>query len=222
MKYLKSLLVVISLLCISSGANAQFYQIGRQLPSLISPALSGSFNYKGFVEASYVYGVGSKKVDFIGIATSQGFRYSSWLYMGVGLGVEYAISHVSKDFGLGYRPGNYYWDKGYNTRAFMIPVFTDIRFTVGNLSSVALYINARIGASFLASNKYLAVSDGFITNKEYFYLRPQIGARIPVGNSGNKAINVGATYMLLTSNYWFNDPFDATISAVGATVSFEW
>ena len=38
-------------------ANAQYYEIANRLPSLISPALSGSMKYKGFVEAGYNTGV---------------------------------------------------------------------------------------------------------------------------------------------------------------------
>ena len=31
-------------------ASAQYYELANQIPQLISPALSGNFNYKGFVD----------------------------------------------------------------------------------------------------------------------------------------------------------------------------
>lgn len=223
-KYLKSILLTVGMAFFATSANAQFYQIANQLPSLIQPALMGGLNYKGYVDVSYLAGVGSRKVDFVSIATSQGFRYNSWFYMGVGLGVDIAMSHTNEGFGTGAtRPGGgSYWQHGYNTTGVMIPVFTDFRFNVGKMTSPSFYADVRLGASFLMGDKYLAVADGFITNREYFYLRPSVGVRLPLKGSGKTAFDVGITYQLLTSNYWYNYSGNTTLNSLGATVAFEW
>lgn len=83
MKHPFRLLVIALMLAAGSQASrAQYYEITNQLTNLISPALSGSFNYKGYVEASGLAGVGHNRANFIGISTTQGFRYASWFYMG--------------------------------------------------------------------------------------------------------------------------------------------
>ena len=99
-------------------ADAQYYELANQIPQLISPALSGSFAYKGFAGASFIKGVGDRNADFIDISTTQGFQYSSWFFMGVGLGVDVVMSHTSD--GWGYPPSGPGWSgydpgKGYST-----------------------------------------------------------------------------------------------------------
>ena len=56
--------------------SAQYYQIANQLPQLISPALSGSFDYKGFVELSGLAGVGHNRSNIIDLSTTQRFQYT--------------------------------------------------------------------------------------------------------------------------------------------------
>lgn len=221
--YLKHSLIAASILIFSTVANAQYYQIANQLTGLIRPALTGGSGYKGYVDVSYLAGLGDRRIDFAGISTSQGFRYRSWFYMGVGLGVDLAMGKTNADYNQGQITGGY-WDHGYNKTGVMVPVFTDFRFNIGNTSKTALYIDARIGAAFLMGNNYLAVADGFITNREYFYLKPSIGARIPLGATGKRAVDIGIVYQLLTSNYWYNypSPRNITLSSLGAMVSFEW
>lgn len=216
-------MLVLGFMGISTASHAQYYQIANQLTGLISPALRGGSGYKGFVDASYLGGLGNRRVDFAGVSTSQGYLYRSWFYMGVGLGVDVAMGHTNPEFGTSPGYGGY-WDHAYKKTGVMIPIFTDFRFILGNQSKTAFYIDARIGASFLMGNNYLAVADGFITNREYFYLRPSAGLRIPVNNTGKQAIDIGVTYQLLTSNYWYNtpSPYNVTLSSLGATVSFEW
>lgn len=226
-KYLKILFLAGFCTVFSFGAKAQYYQIASQLPNLISPALSGSLNYKGYVDAAFLKGMGKRQVDFAEISTSQGFKYGTWFYMGVGVGVDIAMSHTNEGFGPSSNPqGNWggYWDHGYKKTGVMVPVFTDFRFNIGNTAKTSFFIDARLGASFLMGSSYLAVADGFITNREYFYFRPSAGVRIPVGNSGKQAVDIGVVYKLLTSNYWYNTPssYNVTLSSLGASVSFEW
>ena len=222
LKYLKQIVLICLFALSGASSYSQYYQIASQLPDLIRPALSGSMSYKGFVDASYLVGVGNRNIDFVGVSTSQGFKYKDWFYMGVGIGVDVAISHTNK--GFGGENNNPYWNHKYSKTAVLIPLFTDFRFNIGKLSSTAFFIDAKIGASFLMGSNYLAVADGFITNKEYFYLKPSMGVRIPIGGKNNKAINVGVVYQLLTSNYWYNTPssYNVTLSSVGVTASFEW
>lgn len=225
MKYLKPFLLIGAFIGFFSVSHAQYYQIANQLPGLIRPALSGSAGYKGFVDVSYLKGLGDKNVDFVSVSTSQGFRYAGWFYMGVGIGVDIAMAHTGDQFGS-QAPGNGYWDHFYNNEytktGVMVPVFTDFRFNIGGQTKTSFYIDARIGASFLMSNKWLAAGNGFISNREYFYLKPSLGVRIPVSQSGKQAVDIGVTYQLLTANYVWYSSSSTTVNALGATVSFEW
>lgn len=224
MKYLKHALVLLSLSLFPLAGFSQYYQIANQLPGLIQPALSGGSGYRGFVDASYLAGVGDRRVDFAGVSTSQGFNYRSWFYMGVGIGIDVAMGHTDPGFAPAESTPGGYWNHGYTKTGVMIPIFTDFRFNIGNTSGPSFYIDARIGASFLMGDDYLTVADGFITNRQYFYLRPSVGIRIPVNKTGKQAVDIGAVYQLLTSNYWYTGPYSnsSTLSALGAVVAFEW
>lgn len=205
------------------SAHAQFYEIANQLPGLIQPALIGGFNYKGFVEADYLVGLGSHNVDFLGFSTSQGFRYSTWFFMGVGIGVDVVFSHTNDDFGHwnGNLPPGIV-NHGTMKTGAMIPLFTDFRFNLGNTQKAAFYLDVKIGCSFLASNNYLVVDNGYLTSQQYFYLKPSAGVRIPVSRNGRQAVDIGVTYQLLTSNYWSNWNTNVTLNSLGASVAFEW
>lgn len=207
----------------SAGLKAQYYEIANQIPNLITPALSGSFNYKGFVEGEYLHGVGDYQCDFAGISTVQGFRYSNWFFMGAGLGVQYVHTSQADDWGTDFKPGYEYEGHSSTNNGVMIPIFTDFRFNIGNPSGLTFFIDVRIGASFLASDDYLRISDGYITNNEYFYLRPSMGLRIPLSSSApRRAFDIGVSYQLLTGNYWDSWQRNATINALGVNVAFEW
>lgn len=198
-------------------ASAQYWEAANQLTSLISPALSGSGAYKGSVELMGVAGIGTNKLNQVEIATSQGYQYNSWFYMGAGLGVSVVHS------------GNDQWvSNKYSPRqtGVMIPVFSDFRFTIpmGSNGGGAMFIDLRLGASWLCGNRALALENDVMNNSTNFYFRPAIGARFPISSSNPKqAVNVGLAYLLLTANngYWYG--YDTpTLSALGATISFEW
>ena len=57
-----------------AAVSAQYYQIANQIPQLLSPALSGSLNYKGFVELTGMPGLGHNRANIIDISTTQGFQ----------------------------------------------------------------------------------------------------------------------------------------------------
>lgn len=202
----------------SQSASAQYWEAANQLTNLISPALSGSGAYKGSVELMGVAGLGDNKLNQVEIATSQGYQYNSWFYMGAGLGVS--VVHAGGDQNEAFSP---YSTK---TTGVMIPVFSDFRFTfpLGGKSGSGMFIDLRLGASWLCGNTALVLKNNVMNNSTNFYFRPSIGARFPISSSNPKqAINIGLSYLLLTANngYWhsYNTP---TLSAIGASISFEW
>lgn len=223
---LRSAVALLALVLGGSSASAQYYEIANQIPNLISPILSGSFNYKGFVDVGYSRTLGNYDANFLEISTSQGFRYSDWFYMGVGLGLDVLFAEKNDQWGDGWNnnPGS---DFDYNhsstTTACMMPLFTDFRVNLGGATSTSFFIDLKIGCSFLLSDHYIAIGNGYLTNQEYFYLRPSIGVRIPTNSSNPKqAFDIGISYKLLTSNYWNRWSRDITLNSLGATIAYEW
>ena len=204
-----------------AAVSAQYYQIANQIPQLLSPALSGSLNYKGFVELTGMPGLGHNRANIIDISTTQGFQYSSWFFMGVGAGVDAVMAQ---------QPGNWhptpdydYMYRGNTKTKVMIPLFSDFRFTFGPVTS-SFFIDLKVGAAWLIGSDYLRMADGFMSNSTQFYFRPTIGMRIPVSaQKPNQAFNVGVTYQLLTSNnnyYYYSNSL--TLNNIGISVSYEW
>lgn len=227
----KTALAAVAILLFPAKAEAQYYEIANQIPKLISPALSGSFNYKGFLEAGYSKTFGSYDADFLEISTSQGFRYADWFYMGVGIGVDVLFAHKNASWGEwgdpgsydGYRHDDFDHSHSSTTTAAMLPIFSDFRFNIGGGDSASFFIDLKIGCSFLLSRDYIEIGGGYLTNQEYFYLRPAVGIRIPTNsNNPRQAINLGVTYKLLTSNYWSNWNRNVTLNSLGALISYEW
>ena len=224
-KIMRALLAAVALFG-ASTANAQYYEIANQLPGLIQPALQGGFNYKGFVEMSGTAGIGNSRANFVGISTSQGFKYADWFFMGVGLGVDVAIAHRDdSDYTLDPDHIPDYWSHSSSTTKCMIPVFTDFRFNIGSSASVGAFIDLKVGAAWLLGNSYLQTNGvGCVSNSTQFYLKPTIGLRIPIDNQHtNRAFNIGVTYQLLTSNnnyYWYDN--SVTLNNLGVTICYEW
>ncbi len=217
------LLTLLAALALTGGAtaSAQYYEIANQIPNLITPALQGGFNYKGFIEAEYLHGVGDNSCDFFGISTVQGFRYSSWFFMGAGLGVQYVHTSPAEDWQPTYYPGNAI--NRSSRSGCMVPVFTDFRFNIGSPKGISFFADVRLGASFLVTNSDLRINEGYITNNEYFYPRPSIGIHIPVNPEKNtSAFNIGISYQLLTANYWDSWQRNTTLNALGVNASYEW
>lgn len=207
----------------SATGSAQLYEIANRLPSLISPALSGSLNYKGFVEAGYNKTLGNYSADFLEISTSQGFRYSSWFYMGVGMGADILFSHKNDNWGNWNGDGGFNTNHSSTTTAVMLPLFTDFRFNIGGDKGASFFVDLKVGCSFLLSNKYISIGDGYLTNQEYFYLRPSLGIRVPTNSKNPKqAIDIALNYKLLTSNYWNSWSRNITLNGLGASIAFEW
>ena len=216
--------IAFSFIATSQNLSAQYYEIANRLPQLLSPALSGSGSYKGFIEAGYSKTFGKYNADFAEFSTSQGYRYGSWFYMGVGLGVDVLFSHRDSQWGNGWNP-----DSDFNTShsstqtAAMIPLFSAFRFTLGSGGSAQFFIDLKVGCSFLLGNKYIEIGNGYLTNQQYFYLRPSLGLRVPTNkNNLKQAISIGVNYKLLTSNYWNSWSRSISLNAVGASIAYEW
>lgn len=197
-------------------AQAQYYEIANQLQNLISPALSGAFNYKGYVELGGSAGLGHNRANFVGVSTSQGFRYSTWFFMGAGIGVDVAMAH--RDAASGYDYG-----RGSSETRVMVPVFTDFRFNIGDLTEKSFFIDMKIGAAWLLGSDYLCMESACLTNSSQFYLKPSLGLRIPVGDTNKRAINIGIAYQLVTSGNNYNGYSNTlALNNVGVTLGFEW
>ncbi|MBD5289155.1 MAG: hypothetical protein HDS26_00530 [Bacteroides sp.] len=214
----------------ASSASAQYYSIINQATNALSAPLSGSARYKGFVEASYVKGLGDLSANFFEITTTQGYQYTSWFYMGVGLGVQFVHSTLAQiPFSTPEGIGSYGYDRwdDYNRskqNGVMIPLYTDFRFTPWGVGMGA-YIDLRAGCDFLIGNRRLAINNGYLTNQQYFYFKPSIGFRLPLTLSGSKqAFDLGFSYQMLTGNYWgwgWNSS-SQVLSSIGVSLGFEW
>ena len=207
------------------AAKAQFYEISRQLPDLISPALSGSMSYKGFVEVSGLAGFGDSRVNFLGVSTTQGFQYRSWFFMGVGIGVEAAMARQPDNLEAlppEQRPD--YWGHSSTSTKVMIPLYTDFRFNIGNAAKTSFFIDLKLGAAWLMGHSYLCIGDKRMGGETQFYFRPTLGMRFPLNpEKPRQAFNVGVTYGLLTANNNYAwDTNAVTLNGIGLTVSYEW
>lgn len=200
------------------SADAQYYQLANQATSMIQTAIQGGMNYRGTVDVSYINGLGGKQANFLEISTTQGFKYNSWFFMGLGAGIDYMHTSVNAN---PYMPDTHEFTQS----AAMVPLFTDFRFNIGNQQSTNAFFDVKIGAAFYVSNNYILVGDGYINSSESFYLKPSFGVRIPISSKNQKqAVNVGISYQLLTNSYWYNpgQRYSATLNGLGATVGFEW
>lgn len=206
----------------SLPVDAQIYDAINTLQSVISPALSGSGRYKGYVEAGYSHTLSKYNGDFLEVSTSQGYQYNNWFFMGAGMGADVLFSHPGSHWNEGMTtppPGQ----RGYAKTAVMLPLFADFRFLIGSTAKTSFFLDLKVGASFLLSNKMIAIGDGFLTNREYFFLDPSIGLRLPCNKKNPKqAVDVGIRYKLLTSEYWYNYSNNITLQSLGAFVAFEW
>lgn len=221
--YIYGLALMLVVIFSSQTASSQYYEIANRIPSLIQPAISGSMRYKGFVDLGYSKTLGNYNADFLEVSTSQGFQYTSWFYMGVGIGADVLFAHKNDNWGDGWEDPSYGKDHGSMTTAVMLPLFTDFRFNIGGNKGASFFIDLKLGCSFLLSNKYISIGDGYLTNQEYFYLRPSLGIRIPTNSKNPKqAFDLGVSYKLLTSNYWNSRSRDITLNSLGVTVAYEW
>ena len=224
MKRTHTLLAATILAAASLPCSAQYYELANQLTNVLQPALSGSFLYKGFVEGSYIKNMGDFNADYIELSTSQGFQYASWFYMGAGLGFDVMISHPNDNWGSGWQEYGYPGVRSESTTtALMMPLFTDFRFNIGRSSSTNIFFDLRIGASFLLTDNWIRINNGYLSSRQYFYLRPTVGVRIPTNTTNSRqAFNVGISYQLLTSNYWRMSESTGALSGLGVAVSYEW
>lgn len=210
-------------LALPAGARAQYYEIANQLPSLIRPALSGSSAYRGSLEAAYSKTVGSYDADFLEFSTSQGFLYAGRFFWGVGIGADILFAHPADNWGQQTSSPAFDTGRSRTTTAVMLPLFTDFRLSLGSPGSANFFLGLRVGCSFLLSDDYIKIGNGVLTNREYFYLRPSLGIRIPADRSNpKKAIAIALNYKLLTGNYWVDRRHNIALNGFGVSAAFEW
>ncbi|MDE5807102.1 MAG: hypothetical protein K2H76_03230, partial [Muribaculaceae bacterium] len=145
-------------------------------------------------------------------------------YMGVGLGVDVLFAHQDNSWGNNWTPNTGFdYNHSSTKTAAMIPIFTDFRFNLGNPAKIGFFIDLKVGCSFLMGNNYIEIGDGYLTNRQYFYLHPSLGVRIPTNSQNPKqAFNIGVSYKLLTSNYWSSWTRSVTLNGLGVNVGYEW
>ncbi|MDE6393290.1 MAG: hypothetical protein K2L59_08505 [Muribaculaceae bacterium] len=204
--------------------SAQYGEIVNGLTNVALPLIRQSAGYKGYVEADYTQGFGNYRSNFLTLATSQGYKFSDWFYMGAGIGVDLLWSKVDGGWGSGQQgPGQEWRSHELTNSAVMIPVFTDFRFILGDQTHASFFINLRVGAAFLCSDSYVEIRDGYLTDRNYFYFQPAVGVRIPVNRTRpRQALDVGLHYRLMTSDYWSNWQYNAAINGIGLNISYEW
>ena len=224
MKHFTRILVGATLLIAAAiPARAQYFQIASQVRDLISPALTGGSAYKGFVEASVLPGIGTNRATFYGVSTSQGFQYRPWFFMGAGIGVDVATAVWPTGITGDVIPPSYFSRETASTKA-MIPVFSDFRFNIGKPAGTSVYIDLKLGATWLIGSSYLELADKYLSTSAQFYMKPSVGVRIPVSvTSSKRAIDIGLTYQLITSNSNYA-PRSTTVSLnnIGVTLAYEW
>lgn len=205
-------------------AQAQIGEIVNGLTNVALPAIRQGAGYKGYLEADFTAGVGNYRSNFVTVATSQGYQMNNWFYMGAGIGVDMLWSTVNTGWGENWAASNPEWFAHEHTSsAVMIPVFTDFRFILGEQTSTSFFINLRVGAAFLCSDSYIKIRNGYLTNQNYFYFQPAVGVRVPINSTNpRQALDIGLHYRLMTSNYWSNWQYNATINGLGVNISYEW
>lgn len=201
-------------------AHAQYYGIANQVANMVQTAVSGGLNYRGLAEAEYLAGVGNNKVSFLNFTTTQGVKLNSWFFMGAGLGVDVAFSSIDDD---NLRDPN----SSVTKTGVMIPLFTDFRFNIGSQDAPSALLGLRLGGTFLVNEDYLQLNKGYLSSKQYFYLRPSVGMRIPLSSTDKRlALNVQLSYQLIAGgNYYYwgtGNSSRVALSSIGAGVSFEW
>lgn len=217
---LKKLFVAL-LLFVAVGvqqASAQYYAIANQATNMLTNIFTSGAAYRGFLDAAYTRGIGTYKADVLEFSTTQGAQLADWFYIGAGVGVDVLFTDDEENFRP--RPGDFN-DRSLKQSACMIPVFSDFRFDFGLGSSPSMFLDLRLGASFLVGKDYLQVGDGYISGSECFYLRPSLGCRFPLMKSNPKvALNLALTYQLITTEYYYGG--NVALNSLGLKVGFEW
>ena len=200
----KLAVLVLALAGFIAPASAQFGLMANKLTEMLTPALSGSFNYKGFFDVAYLAGFDSP--DLLEITTTHGFKYSTWCFMGAGAGVDLAFPQ-SIDPAVR------------NDVSVLLPLYADFRFNIGNSTKVGFFIDLKLGAVFLLSEGRYYNDLYYMENDPSLYLKPSLGLRIPV-NGGKQALNLAASYQLMTPR--FSNGWLINFNNLGGTIAFEW
>lgn len=137
----------------------------------ITSVSSAQSNYRGFINSGYSFGVGEYGFDQWNINTVHGVEFlHNSLFIGGGVG-----------FGVS--------TENHRLKTYSIPVFADVRYTVGNLK-VKPYIDMKAGYSELIDEEH----DGGGYNSGGFYFSSSIGVSLPVVRKTSVHIGLGYTY----------------------------
>lgn len=224
MKWKRLLIGLLAGIGLALPVPAQIGEIVNGLTNVALPMIQRGEGYKGYLETDFTVGVGNYRSNFLTLATSQGYKFNSWFYMGAGIGVDFLWSTVNTGWGADWINNNPDWYAHEKTSsAVMIPVFTDFRFILGQQTETAFFVNVRVGAAFLCSDSYVKIRDGYLTSRNYFYLQPAFGVRIPINRTKpRQALDVGLHYRLMTSDYWSSWQHNASVNGLGVNISYEW
>lgn len=171
--------------------------------------------YKGYLEAGYSFGVGDYKANQLDITTTHGITFGNMFFVGAGTGVNILFTNnFDPNWSQSPRQSNNYGS--YNTTAVMLPVFADFRLNFSS-GDVTPFIDCKIGSTFLVSSGNVYINDGWLDNNTSLYFSPSIGVRIATGR--NSAINLGATYNLISQKYYYWDYWDGPVSNNGISLN---
>lgn len=206
------------------SASGQINEIVNGLTNVAITAARQGQGYKGYMEADFTHTFGNYKSNFLTLATSQGYMLNDHFYLGAGVGIDFMWTTLDKGWGEDQRLVDPAWSSRHSvSSAVMIPVFSDFRYIVGRYSEPTLFLNMRIGCAFLCTDSYVRIADGYLTNKEYFYLQPAIGVRVPINRTKpRQAVDFGVHYRLMTARYWSGWQHDAAINGLGLNITYEW
>lgn len=208
----------------AAPASAQINEIVNGLTNVAITAARQGAGYKGYLEADYTHTFGNYKSSFVTLATSQGYMVSDHFYIGAGVGVDLMWTTLDKGWGSDWLPRDPARASRHSvSSALMVPVFSDFRYIMGQATDPTLFLNLRVGCAFLCTDSYVRIADGYLTNREYFYLQPAVGVRVPVNRTKpRQAVDFGIHYRLMTGRYWSGWQHDAAINGLGLNISYEW
>lgn len=192
---MKKLTLLFLLIACAINSSAQDASAEPQ-PEPITTGLKRG--YQAFAEAGYAAAVGDWGISLVTVSTSHGFQFNPNIYLGLGLGLHFAVGGEEMTDGDTF-----------------LPIFADFRWTMIK-KRVTPFMGVRFGG-IAAIDSYYA--DGGI------HCNPSIGVRI--GTRDDNAINVSLGYIynqltIGTYSYWGYYTYHADCGSFGWRVGFEF
>ncbi|NDV47847.1 hypothetical protein D0T49_12400 [Paludibacter sp. 221] len=159
---------------------------------LLLPSLFLSAQKKGYeksIELGYAIGVGEYNNNTINLSMINGYRFSDYLYTGVGVGIGYsnAITYVNKN--------RYGTIDETRATALLVPIFAQIKanFTNGDISP---FVSLNVGYT-IDLNSYLKHAPGFM-------LQPNFGVDFKLNEKSSIYALVGFNLQHFDYVYTYN------------------